>query len=85
MLNQVLLHQSIIGLESKTAMELLESTRTLWWDAQAAAQSGRPDLTIYARINSQERLTRCIVAVEPASCPSLTRGKYAYDFCDTGR
>ena len=84
-LNQVLLHQSIIGLESKTAMELLDE----YPDVVVGCAGGGSNLGGLIAPFMQDKLTGKanprIVAVEPASCPSLTRGKYAYDFCDTGK
>ncbi len=84
-LNQVLLHQSIIGLESKTAMELLDE----YPDIVIGCAGGGSNLGGLIAPFMQDKLTGKasprIVAVEPASCPSLTRGRYAYDFCDTGK
>ncbi|HAN44064.1 MAG TPA: TrpB-like pyridoxal phosphate-dependent enzyme [Ruminococcaceae bacterium] len=84
-LNQVLLHQSIIGLESKTAMELLDE----YPDIIIGCAGGGSNLGGLIAPFMQDKLTGKanprIVAVEPASCPSFTRGKYAYDFCDTGK
>lgn len=84
-LNQVLLHQSIIGLESKTAMELLGE----YPDIIVGCAGGGSNLGGLIAPFMQDKLTGKadprIVAVEPASCPSLTRGRYAYDFCDTGK
>ncbi len=84
-LNQVLLHQSIIGLESKIAMEMLEE----YPDIVIGCAGGGSNLGGLIAPFMQDKLTGKanprIVAVEPASCPSFTRGKYAYDFCDTGR
>ena len=84
-LNQVLLHQSIIGLESKAAMELLDE----YPDVVVGCAGGGSNLGGLIAPFMQDKLTGKasprIVAVEPASCPSLTRGKYAYDFCDTGK
>lgn len=83
-LNQVLLHQSIIGLESKTAMEILGE----YPDIVIGCAGGGSNLGGLIAPFMQDKLTGKanprIIAVEPASCPSLTRGKYAYDFCDTG-
>ncbi len=84
-LNQVLLHQSIIGLESKKAMEILGE----YPDVVVGCAGGGSNLGGLISAFMQDKLlgksnTR-FVAVEPASCPSLTRGKYAYDFCDTGK
>ncbi len=84
-LNQVLLHQSIIGLESKAAMEELGE----YPDVVVGCAGGGSNLGGLIAPFMQDKLTGKhdprIVAVEPASCPSLTRGKYAYDFCDTGK
>ena len=84
-LNQVLLHQSIIGLEAKQAMDLLEE----YPDVVIGCAGGGSNLGGLIAPYMQDKLTGKadprIVAVEPASCPSLTRGKYAYDFCDTGK
>lgn len=84
-LNQVLLHQSIIGLESKIAMETIDE----YPDVVVGCAGGGSNLGGLIAPFMQDKLTGKasprIVAVEPASCPSLTRGKYAYDFCDTGR
>ncbi len=84
-LNQVLLHQSVIGLESKKAMEILGE----YPDVVVGCAGGGSNLGGLISAFMQDRLlgksnTR-FVAVEPASCPSLTRGKYAYDYCDTGK
>ena len=84
-LNQVLLHQSIIGLESKLAMEMLGE----YPDIVVGCAGGGSNLggLIAPFVADKIRGVKNprIVAVEPASCPSLTRGKYAYDFCDTGK
>ncbi len=84
-LNQVLLHQSIIGLESKKAMEILGE----YPDVVIGCAGGGSNLGGLIAPFMQDKLTGKanprIVAVEPASCPSLTRGKYAYDYCDTGK
>ena len=84
-LNQVLLYQSIIGLESKLAMEMLGE----YPDIVVGCAGGGSNLggLIAPFVADKIRGVKNprIVAVEPASCLSLTRGKYAYDFCDTGR
>lgn len=84
-LNQVLLHQSIIGLETKKAMDILGE----YPDVIVGCAGGGSNLGGLIAPFMQDKLTGKanprIVAVEPASCPSLTRGVYAYDFCDTGR
>ena len=82
--NQVLLHQSIIGLETKTAMEILDE----YPDIIIGCAGGGSNLGGLIAPFMQDKLTGKanprIIAVEPASCPSFTRGRYAYDFCDTG-
>ena len=84
-LNQVLLHQSIIGLEAKKAMDILEE----YPDIIIGCAGGGSNLGGLIAPYMQDKLTGKsnpkIIAVEPKSCPSLTRGKYAYDFCDTGK
>ena len=84
-LNQVLLHQSIIGLESKAAMEELGE----YPDVVVGCAGGGSNLGGLIAPFAADKIRGVkdprIVAVEPASCPSLTRGKYAYDFCDTGK
>lgn len=84
-LNQVLLHQSIIGLESKIAMESIDE----YPDVVIGCAGGGSNLGGLIAPFMQDKLTGKknpqIIAVEPKSCPSLTRGKYAYDFCDTGK
>jgi tryptophan synthase beta chain len=84
-LNQVLLHQSIIGLEAKQAMDILGE----YPDVIIGCAGGGSNLGGLIAPFMQDKLTGkanpVIRAIEPASCPSLTRGKYAYDFCDTGK
>lgn len=85
-LNHVLLHQSIIGLESKLAMEKLDE----YPDIVIGCAGGGSNLGGLIAPFMQDKLTgkapnTRFIAVEPASCPSLTRGKYTYDFCDTGK
>ena len=84
-LNQVLLHQSIIGLEAKIAMEKIGE----YPDIVIGCAGGGSNLGGLMAAFMQDKLNGTrdsrFIAVEPASCPSLTRGRYAYDFCDTGR
>lgn len=84
-LNQVLLHQSVIGLESKAALELYDE----YPDIVIGCAGGGSNLGGLIAPFMQDKLTGKanphFIAVEPASCPSFTRGKYAYDFCDTGK
>lgn len=84
-LNQVLLHQSVIGLEAKKAMEKIGE----YPDIIIGCAGGGSNLGGLMAAFMQDKLNGTkdsrFIAVEPASCPSLTRGRYAYDFCDTGR
>ena len=84
-LNQVCLHQSIIGLETMAALKKLGVKP----DVIIGCAGGGSNLSGLMAPFMGEKLRGendyRIIAVEPASCPSLTRGRYAYDFCDTGR
>lgn len=84
-LNQVLLHQSIIGLEAKTAMDILEEYPDIVIGCAGGGSNLGGLIAPYMRDKLTGKASPRIVAVEPASCPSFTRGKYAYDFCDTGK
>ena len=84
-LNQVCLHQSIIGLETQTAFRKLGVKP----DVIIGCAGGGSNLAGLIAPFMGEKLRGendyRFLAVEPASCPSLTRGTYAYDYCDTGR
>ena len=84
-LNQVCLHQSIIGLETKTALDKLGVKP----DVIIGCAGGGSNLAGLIAPFMGEKLRGeadyRFVAVEPASCPSFTRGRFAYDYCDTGR
>ena len=84
-LNQVVLHQSVIGLESKTAMEKYG----VYPDMVIGCAGGGSNLgglmSPFMRDKLKGERDPYFIAVEPMSCPSLTRGKFAYDFCDTGK
>ena len=83
-LNQVLLHQSIIGLEAKAALDKYSITPDIVIGcAGGGSNLGGLISPFVGEMLRGEKQYR-IIAVEPASCPSFTRGKYAYDFCDTG-
>ncbi|HML49622.1 MAG TPA: TrpB-like pyridoxal phosphate-dependent enzyme, partial [Clostridia bacterium] len=84
-LNQVLLHQSVIGLETYTAMEMLDEYPDVIIGCAGGGSNLGGLIAPFMRDKLAGKANSRIVAVEPASCPSLTRGKYAYDFCDTGR
>ena len=83
-LNQVLLHQSIIGLECETAMNILGEYPDVVIGCAGGGSNLGGLIAPFMRDKLQGKHNPRIVAVEPASCPSLTRGRYAYDFCDTG-
>lgn len=85
-LNQVVLHQSIIGLESYEALRELGE----YPDVVIGCAGGGSNLGGLIAPFMRDKLTGAqpatrFIAVEPASCPSLTRGRYAYDFADTGQ
>ena len=83
-LNQVLLHQSIIGMESKAAMDKYGIVADIIIGcAGGGSNLGGLISPFMGEMLRGERNYR-FIAVEPASCPSLTRGKFVYDFCDTG-
>ena len=84
-LNQVLLHQSIIGLESYRAMEMIDEYPDIVIGCAGGGSNLGGLIAPFMRDKLQGKSNPRIIAVEPASCPSLTRGKYAYDFCDTGK
>lgn len=84
-LNQVLLHQSIIGLESQTAMEILGEYPDIIIGCAGGGSNLGGLIAPFMRDKLTGKTNPRIIAVEPASCPSFTRGKYAYDFCDTGK
>lgn len=84
-LNQVLLHQSIIGLECETAFNLLEEYPDIIIGCAGGGSNFGGLIAPFMRDKIKGIHDPRIIAVEPASCPSLTRGKYAYDYCDTGK
>ncbi len=84
-LTQVLLHQSIIGLETKAALDKYGiRADTIIGCAGGGSNLGGLISPFVGEILRGEADYQ-MIAVEPASCPSLTRGTYAYDFCDTGK
>ncbi len=84
-LNQVLLHQSIIGLEAHSALKKLGvKPDVIIGCAGGGSNLGGLISPFMGEVLRGEDNYR-FIAVEPASCPSLTRGKYAYDYCDTGK
>jgi tryptophan synthase beta chain len=84
-LNQVLLHQSVIGLETYTAMEMLDEYPDLIIGCAGGGSNLGGLIAPFMRDKLTGKHSPRVIAVEPVSCPSLTRGRYAYDFCDTGK
>lgn len=98
-LNQVMIHQSIIGLEAKAALDKLEVYPDIiigcagggsnLGGLMAPYMADRlanhlPNQGAPTKLAATKKAAPYFIAVEPASCPSLTRGRFAYDFCDTG-
>ena len=83
-LNQVVLHQSIIGLEAKTALDKYGVKPDIIIGCAGGGSNLGGLLAPFMGEKLRGEADYRFIAVEPASCPSLTRGKYAYDFCDTG-
>ena len=83
-LSQVLLHQTIIGLETKTAMDKYGIKPDLIIGCAGGGSNLGGLISPFVGEKIKGNADYRIIAVEPASCPSLTRGVYAYDFCDTG-
>ena len=83
-LNQVLLHQSIIGLETKTALDKLGVKPDIIIGCAGGGSNLGGLISPFMGEKLRGEADYRIIAVEPKSCPSFTRGKYAYDFCDTG-
>lgn len=83
-LNQVLLHQSIIGLEAKTALDKYGVKPDIIIGCAGGGSNLGGLIAPFMGEKLRGENDYRIIAVEPASCPSFTRGKFAYDFCDTG-
>ena len=83
-LNQVLLHQSIIGLETKTALDKYGIKPDIIIGCAGGGSNLGGLIAPFMGEKLRGEADYRIIAVEPASCPSFTRGVYAYDFCDTG-
>ena len=83
-LAQVLLHQSIIGLETKAALDKYDVTPDIIIGCAGGGSNLGGLISPFMGEKLRGEKDYRFIAVEPASCPSLTRGKYAYDFCDTG-
>lgn len=83
-LNQVLLHQSVIGLEAKTALDKYGVKPDIIIGCAGGGSNLGGLISPFMGEKLRGEADYRFIAVEPASCPSLTRGVYAYDFCDTG-
>ena len=83
-LSQVLLHQSVIGLETKAALDKYGIKPDIIIGCAGGGSNLGGLISPFMGEKLRGENDYRIIAVEPASCPSLTRGKYAYDFCDTG-
>ncbi|MCR5649273.1 MAG: TrpB-like pyridoxal phosphate-dependent enzyme [Oscillospiraceae bacterium] len=83
-LNQVLLHQSVIGLETEAALKKYDIVPDMIIGCAGGGSNLGGLIAPFMRDKIKGKLNARIIAVEPASCPSFTRGVYAYDFADTG-
>ena len=84
-LDHVLLHQSVIGLESKIALDMFDVTPDIVIGCCGGGSNFGGLIAPFMADRLEGKTNTVFMGVEPASCPSLTRGKYAYDFCDTGK
>ncbi len=83
-LNQVLLHQSVIGLETKAALDKFDITPDIIIGCAGGGSNLGGLISPFMGEKLRGEKDYRFIAVEPASCPSFTRGKFRYDFCDTG-
>ena len=83
-LNQVLLHQTVIGLETMTAMDKYGIKPDVIIGCAGGGSNLGGLISPFMGRKLRGEADYQFIAVEPASCPSLTRGKFVYDFCDTG-
>ncbi len=84
-LNQVLIHQSVIGQEAKLAMEKVDAYPDIVIGCAGGGSNLGGLMAPFMADKLAGKKAPHFIAVEPASCPSLTRGRFAYDFCDTGK
>ena len=84
-LNQVLLHQSVIGIETKSALDKYGVKADIIIGCAGGGSNLGGLIAPFMGEKIQGKADYQFIAVEPATCPSLTRGKYAYDYCDTGK
>ncbi|MBR5509639.1 MAG: TrpB-like pyridoxal phosphate-dependent enzyme [Lachnospiraceae bacterium] len=83
-LNQVMLHQSIIGLETKAALDKYDIKPDIIIGCAGGGSNLGGLISPFVGEMLRGEADYQLIAVEPKSCPSLTRGKFAYDYCDTG-
>ena len=83
-LNQVMLHQSVIGLETKTAMDKYGIKPDIIIGCAGGGSNLAGLISPFMGEQLRGEAEYRFIAVEPESCPSMTRGKFAYDYCDTG-
>lgn len=84
-LSQVLLHQTVIGLETKAALDKYDIKPDMIIGCAGGGSNLGGLISPFMGEKLKGKEDYRIIAVEPASCPSFTRGRYAYDFCDTGK
>ncbi len=84
-LNQVVLHQSVIGIESRRAMEKLDEYPDIVIGCAGGGSNLGGLMSEFMRDKLRGNANPYFIAVEPMSCPSLTKGVFAYDYCDTGK
>ena len=84
-LNQVALHQSIIGTETKIAMDKYGIRPDIIIGCAGGGSNLAGLIAPFMGEKLRGEADYHFIAVEPASCPSFTRGVYAYDYCDTGK
>ena len=84
-LNQVLLHQSVIGLEAKAALDKYGVRPDIIIGCAGGGSNLGGLISPFMGEQLRGEASYRFIAVEPASCPSFTRGRFAYDFCDTGK
>ena len=83
-MNQVMLHQTVIGLETKTAMEKYDIKPDIIIGCAGGGSNLGGLIAPFMGEKIKGEADYRIIAVEPETCPSFTRGQYAYDYCDTG-
>lgn len=83
-LNQVMLHQSIVGIETKKAMEIYDEYPDIIIGCAGGGSNLGGLIAPFMRDKIEGKKNPYFIAVEPKGCPTLTKGVYTYDYCDTG-